>query len=208
MASHDTGKLIVFEGPDGVGKSTLCGQVLHRMGSGGRQCDYVAFPGGEPGTIGSLVYDIHHNPRKLGVGTITATSLQALHIAAHLDVIERRIDPALSDGTWVILDRFWWSTWVYGRASGVKTEVLEALIEVEKRQWRDRSPDVVFLIDRIDSSEGDGDRKFRLRSAYRDLFDREGDDYPVQLIRNDGSLDECATALVERIHDLFPNDSG
>ena len=65
-----------------------------------------------------------------------------------------------------------------------------------------QSPDVVFLIDRIDSSEGDGDRKFRLRSAYRDLFDREGDDYPVQLIRNDGSLDECATALVERIHDF------
>ena len=204
---RDTGRLIVFEGPDGVGKSTLCLQVVDRLRSDGRRCQYVTFPGREAGTIGSLVYELHHNPSRFCLEGITATSLQALHIAAHIDVIERRIHPALSDGTWVLLDRFWWSTWVYGRASGVNCEILEAMIEVERRQWRDRKPDVVFLVDRVESPHEDGDRRSRLRAAYRDVFAREADKYPAQLVRNDGSLDECVTRFVARIRGLFPDDN-
>ena len=210
-ASHmddfrDTGRLIVFEGPDGVGKSTLCLQVVDRLRSDGRRCQYVTFPGREAGTIGSLVYELHHNPSRFFVEGITATSLQALHIAAHLDVIERRIRPALSEGTWVLLDRFWWSTWVYGRASGVSSKTLEAMIEVERCQWRGRNPDVVFLVDRVESPHEGDETRSRLRAAYRDVLAREADNYPAQLVRNDGSLDECLTWLVARIRGLFPDD--
>ena len=120
----NAGRLIVFEGPDGVGKSTLAQALTNRLMAMGLSCEHLSFPGKEEGTIGSLVYDVHHRPAGYGIGAITAASLQALHIAAHLDAIEQRIVPALNEGRWVILDRFWWSTWAYGCAAGVDKATL------------------------------------------------------------------------------------
>jgi thymidylate kinase len=135
------GRLIVFEGPDGVGKSTLSRALVGRLREMGLNCDHLSFPGNEEGTIGHLVYEVHHNPASFGLTAITDASLQALHIAAHLDEIERRIMPALRGGSWVILDRFWWSTWVYGRAASVENPTLDALIQAELLHWRDIKPD-------------------------------------------------------------------
>ena len=101
-----TGKLIVLEGPDGVGKSTLSCALHRKLSQSSLTCEYLTFPGKETGTIGRLVYDLHHEPEKFGLVSLTAASLQTLHIAAHLDVIEQRIRPAINNGKWVILDRF------------------------------------------------------------------------------------------------------
>ena len=83
------GRLIVFEGPDNVGKSTLAGHLTSRLCEAGIRCEQLAFPGNRPGSLGRLVYNLHHNASGLGFGKINATSLQMLHIAAHIDVIER-----------------------------------------------------------------------------------------------------------------------
>jgi dTMP kinase len=61
--------------------------------------------------------------------------LQTLHVAAHLDAIERKILPALEAGTWVILDRYWWSTWVYGIEQGISSTYLEPVIKAEQARW-------------------------------------------------------------------------
>ena len=142
------GRLVVFEGPDGVGKSTLSKALAEKLEETGISCKHVSFPGKDPGTVGRLVYDIHHSPEKFEMRNIFPTSLQALHIAAHLEVIEQRIAPALENGHWVVLDRFWWSTWVYGRASSVNSSVLDALIQAERVQWDGIEPFIVFLVDR------------------------------------------------------------
>jgi dTMP kinase len=113
------GNLIVFKGPDGAGKTTLARELSRRLGDSGVPCEYVAFPGQQHGTLGRLIYDLHHNPKSYGINNINATSLQVLHLAAHVDAIEGQILPALKAGRWIVLDRFWWSTWVYGSALGV-----------------------------------------------------------------------------------------
>ena len=155
----------------------------------------MTFPGKEAGTIGRLIYDLHHAPQMFGIGEITATGLQALHIAAHLDAIEQRILPALNEGHWVVLDRFWWSTWVYGCVSAVDRSTLDAMIQVERLHWNGIMPTVVFLIDRSDGSLNDHTR-VQLREGYQALFEKEQDQYPVCLIQNDTSVDGSVSQLL------------
>src|SRR6266446_2304791 len=142
------GKLIVFEGPDAVGKSTLVQYLRVLLEQDQLANEILSFPGDRPGTIGKLVYELHHAPGKFGIEQISPIGLQALHIAAHLDAITRTILPAINSGTWVVLDRFWWSTWVYGRAAGIEPRILDALVSSEKLLWGQVTPSVVFLIQR------------------------------------------------------------
>ena len=129
------GRLIVIEGPDGVGKSTLTEALVARLRALGVPCHACAFPGNTPGTLGSLVYRLHRDPAELGVERISTVALQALHIAAHLDAISHAILPRLNAGEHIIIDRYWWSTWAYGLIGGVSEDVLKGLIEAERQQW-------------------------------------------------------------------------
>ncbi len=195
------GKLIVFEGPDGVGKSTLSQALVKKLTEAGLPCEYLTFPGKEDGTIGRLVYDLHHNPEAFGLRRITPTSLQALHVAAHLDVIEQRILPALMEGRWVVLDRFWWSTWVYGGASAVDSRTLDAMIQVERLRWDGVKPAILFLVDRTGGAPHDYSRD-QLRQGYYTLLEKEQSRYPVRVILNDVSVDESVGLLQEALRDL------
>lgn len=201
-----TGKLIVLEGPDGVGKSTLSCALHRKLSQSSLTCEYLTFPGKETGTIGRLVYDLHHEPEKFGLVSLTAASLQTLHIAAHLDVIEQRIRPAINNGKWVILDRFWWSTWVYGRANGMDETMLDALIQVECIQWKGIKPSVVFLIDRVTDIPGH-DKQVRLREGYIELQKKEHSKYPVHQIKNDFSVQEALNEIMEVLRDVMSQKS-
>ena len=198
------GRLIVFEGPDGVGKSTLSLALANRLKEMGLMCQHLSFPGKEEGTVGRLVYDVHHNPVQYGVEKITAASLQALHIAAHLDAIEQRVLPDLSEGRWVILDRFWWSTWVYGHVAGIERTTLDALIQVERLHWKGVQPDAVFLIDRSNDSF-DSDNRVQLRESYQVLYGSEKTRYPVHQIQNDKPVDESMSRVLGALQGLVPD---
>lgn len=196
-----TGQLIVFEGPDGVGKSTLSKALAEKLEETGIPCNHLSFPGKEAGTVGRLVYEVHHSPEESGLRQISATCLQALHIAAQLDVIERRILPILDKGHCVVLDRFWWSTWVYGKISSVNISILDALIQAERIQWNCIEPSIVFLVDRSDESFHNPSH-VQLRKAYETLYKKESEKYPTRLIRNDASVDESVKQVLDALRDI------
>ena len=204
MKEHDdhrhptNGALLVFEGADGVGKSTLAEAVVQRLRKEGTGVLELSFPGRQQGTLGRLVYDVHHEPGAFGLSGISPTSLQVLHVAAHIDCIETRIRPALTEGKTVILDRFWWSTVAYGKAAGVPSEVLEAMVALEATAWGSLLPDFAFLVTRDEPfrAELSSCEWSRVCMAYRDLAEREGKRYPVQIIENYGAVETA----IQRIY--------
>lgn len=200
-SSKDCGKLIVFEGPDGVGKSTIAKAVAETLTRQGVRCRYMSFPGREDGTLGKLVYRLHHDAAHYGVREMSAMARQALHVAAHLDVIERQILPLLRSGETILLDRYWWSTLVYGEADGADGDALCALIEPELRLWKSVAP-IVVLVDRdkpINRDEELGHWK-KLRSLYALMAKRERGRSDVVLLRNAGRLENAvATAIAELV---------
>lgn len=196
----DRGRLIVFEGPDRVGKSTLVEQLTIRLRQEGVTCEHLAFPGKEPCTLGHLVYDLHHDKLGLDHKDVNPTSLQVLHIAAHIDAIEGRILPALQAGTWIVLDRYWWSTWVYGVAKKVPEESLKAMIGLEQLHWGQTMPDVLFLVERETVMPEYGeDFQGQIVEGYRDLANREQVNGRVVTIRNDFTVEDAIETVWEEV---------
>jgi dTMP kinase len=191
------GKLFIFEGPDGVGKTTITQHLEAHLNQHVYTCDLISFPGRELGTLGNLIYSVHHEPLKYGVETVTSTSQQVLHIAAHLDAIERRILPLLNSGRHVILDRFWWSTWVYGRTSSISHDVLEKMIELERLCWGDVKPSIAFLLHRNAPLEREVDFTHwkQLSQEYDLLASKERDKYSTVKIENEGELEQTIQTI-------------
>lgn len=194
----------VFEGPDSVGKSTISAAFVEKLRvASSHPVHHWSFPGRNEGTLGLLVYRLHHAPKELGVNSITPASVQALHIAAHIDAIEARILPAIERGDSVVLDRFWWSTLVYGIVGGASVDTLQAMIEVERKAWRGVLPNIAFLIERPSPFKLRSDERlpdwYRLKNEYERLAQHESKQYPVIRVRNDGALPETITQLLASV---------
>jgi dTMP kinase len=198
------GALIVFEGPDGAGKSALARTFALHLQSGGERVAQLSFPGLEVGTLGYLVYRLHHDPSSIGVRELTPTSLQALHVAAHLDAIDRSIRPIIAKGETVILDRYWWSTWVYGVDAGVPAPTLDAMIACEQAHWAGLLPVVVLVITRQESlkAQDSGIQWRRRATLYSTLAEREAVKYPVRTVSNDGTQAEAVAEIVRIVADV------
>jgi thymidylate kinase len=192
------GQLIVFEGPDAVGKSTLVEYLRARLERMNITAEFLAFPGNSPGTLGKLVYELHHTPEEFGIVKISPLGLQTLHVAAHLDALVQTIIPALTSGRWIVLDRFWWSTWVYGTADEIEPGILDSLIYTEKLLWGGLVPSVLFWIDRTKPLGVAGEEvKFSLlRRLYAKLSASQHGKYEIIHI-GDESL-ESAKGVVEK----------
>lgn len=185
------GKLIVFEGPDGVGKTTLSKAATNLLVAAGQPSQWLSFPGRESGTLGHLVYQVHHQFQQFGIDRLTDGAKQTLHIAAHIDTIERQIKPLLATGQNVVLDRFWWSTWVYGITAGLDPIFLKALIDVEKLAWGHVLPACIILVTTHaprDRADEDLATWQVLANTYRALAADESSTFAVQVYDNSSSL--------------------
>ena len=187
--------LYVFEGPDGVGKSTLSKWFVTFLRKRSQHSVvWASFPGKDKGSVGNLVYRLHHNPAELGVDSIHPRTLQLFHIAAHIDAIESRFSKLINNGTSIVLDRFWWSTWVYGRLSGEKAATLEAMIELEKRAWGNIKPKSIFLLCRQTPKRSRV--QSRLKELYAQLARTQANANSIHRIQNNGHLKEAQNQIL------------
>lgn len=200
----EQGRLIVMEGVDGSGKTTLAHALVAHLQATGLRAMYFSFPGREPGTLGAEVYGLHHRSREQDVANTHPASLQLLHIAAHIDAIESKILPAMRAGIHIVLDRFWWSTWVYGVVAGASPSSLKAMIDVEHVHWGMVRPAMAFLVLRANGRADDvaEDRRKRIEE-YGRLVAVERNDYPVRTISNEGTVMETLKKILAELR--FPD---
>ncbi len=193
-------KLFVFEGPDDSGKTTLAQLFTSYLKTQGINCQYFSFPGNKPQTLGSLVYKLHHGEFRDHIVSVTPTALQTMHIAAHIDAVESRILTALKQGTAIILDRYWWSTWVYGRVNGVDLKALKAMIRLERTVWGTVKPTAIFLIQRRPQPESaELMNHEQLYAEYLKLATRSPLINQVEIIENDKTINDALDQIVSTV---------
>jgi dTMP kinase len=101
------GKFIVFDGAEGVGKSTHIRRVADLLQGNGTPCLTVREPGGTP--VGDDIRGIVlHSSHDLAPATEAL-----LFIASRAQHVERVIRPALEKGIVVLADRFFLATYAY-----------------------------------------------------------------------------------------------
>jgi dTMP kinase len=134
------GKFISFEGGEGSGKSTQIRMLADRLDAAKLRAIVTREPGGSPGAeiIRHLVLS--------GMGKLLGADAETLlFAAARDDHVRSVIQPALSQGTWVLCDRFSDSTRAYqGRLGNVPPGVLNAM---ERVTIGDLKPDLTIILD-------------------------------------------------------------
>lgn len=201
------GRFIVFEGPDGSGKSTQFRRFLGACQRAGVTVCEVREPGGTG--VGERIRDIlldhAHKDMSLACEML-------LYMASRAQLVEQRIRPALARRELVVADRFVASTLAYqGAAGGMPMKDITDVARVALQGCR---PDliVVFdvdeptalrrmspLLDRMEAKGSEFHR--RVRQEYLDQIAADPEHYR----RIDASLSEeqVWTALMAVLHQTF-----
>ena len=107
------GRFIAFEGGEGMGKSTQASLLAEALERRGIAVERTREPGGTPGA--EAIRELLLSPPGEGWGSAAEALLFA---AARADHVERRIRPALTEGRWVVCDRFLDSSRAYQGIAG------------------------------------------------------------------------------------------
>jgi dTMP kinase len=191
---------------DGSGKSTQAAMLADALEERGVRVVRTREPGGTP--VGERVREI------LLAGAPGELELSAealLFAAARAELVRRVIVPTLTQGGWVVCDRFLDSSLAYqGAARGLG---LEAVLQVNRLAVDGRLPDRSLVIDvpialatsrrcatpdRIEA-EGDGFLA-RVAAGYHELAGM----YPerVRLVDGTGTPDEVHARVLDAVGDL------
>jgi dTMP kinase len=178
------GKLITIEGLDGAGKTTLATGLVLDLRERALPAELLREPGGVAAaeTIRALVKD--------PASEISPRTEALLYAAARAQLVEEALEPLLTGGTWVVLDRFVDSSLTYqgaGRELGV-----EPVRTINAFATAGLQPDLTLLL-RIDPALGR--ERSRGRSA-PDRLELESDRFFARIA---SAYDELARAEPERI---------
>ena len=154
MGSEPTGRLLVFEGAEGVGKSTQLRRLGSALSAAGRSVLALREPGGTP--LGDEVRRMLLDPD----GDVAPATEALLFMASRAQLVERLVRPALADGVVVLLDRFFLSTYAYQVAGrGLPAEQVRA---ANRLAIGDLVPDLTLV---LTLPAGEGLRRAAQRGA-------------------------------------------
>ena len=134
------GRFITFEGGEGAGKSTQIRKLAERLEAARTHVVVTREPGGSAG--GEIIRHLVLS----GMGKLLGADAETLlFAAARDDHVRAVILPALSQGAWVLCDRFFDSTRAYqGRLGNVTPGLLDAMQRVT---IGDLKPDLTIILD-------------------------------------------------------------
>jgi len=163
------GVLVNLEGIDGCGKSTQSKLLLEKLEGKGEKVIILKEPTKRP--HGQKLWDVLHGKRKA-----SNEEILELFVLDRKQHVEEKIQPALDDGTVVLMDRYYYSSMAYQVAGGIDVEEIR-----EKHVFAPR-PDVVLIFDlpvsvalervkeHSDADEFEKDEHLeKVRTAYLDL---------------------------------------
>ena len=167
------GHFITFEGGEGSGKSTHAATLEQRLKSFGIDVVLTREPGGSTGA--EIIRHIILSGIAKPLGAETETILFA---AARDDHVRATISPALTEGKWVICDRFIDSTRVY---QGILGKVDGKLIRsLERVTVGPNMPDLTFILD-VPAAVGLARASTRRGTGAADRFESESVEYHERL---------------------------
>jgi dTMP kinase len=140
------GVFVVFEGPEGSGKTTQIRLLREALQAAGRDVLCTREPGGTP--IGEQIREILHAVDNVSMLPITEALLYSAARAQHVGEVIR---PALEHGGFVVSDRYAYSTLAYqGDGHGLDRAMLQQMT-----QWATGGlvPDLVVYLD-LEVTEG------------------------------------------------------
>ncbi len=140
LAEAIRGRFLVFEGPDGSGKTTQLARFAAACDGAHLPTTHVRDPGGT--VVGERIRALllEHSEEDIG-----ARCEMLLYMASRAQLVAHRIAPALARGECVLADRFYASTLAYqGTAGGVPAEEILAAALIA---CGDNRPDLTIIFD-------------------------------------------------------------
>ncbi|MCC7145963.1 MAG: dTMP kinase [Phycisphaeraceae bacterium] len=134
------GRFIVFDGPDGSGKSTQFQRFAQLVAQAGLPLCQVREPGGT--TVGEEIRKILLDPTH---DDMDLRCEMLLYMACRAQLLAQRIRPALAQGQLVLADRFISSTLAYQGAGGGLN--IQDILQVGKIVIGDTWPDLFVILD-------------------------------------------------------------
>lgn len=206
-----TGLFLVFEGGDGVGKTTQLDLLCAWLADRGERVVRTYEPGDT--VVGREIRRLVLDPATSSLSPRAEALLYAADKAQHVDALVR---PALAEGAVVVCDRYVDSMIAYQGAGRVLSPA-----EVEQvARWatEDLRPDLTVVLDAAPSSAVDAivdkDRleaagelfHGRVRQHFLDLAAREPERYLVLDARR--RIDEIARVVADRVAELLSARAG
>ncbi|MEM0984004.1 MAG: dTMP kinase [Planctomycetota bacterium] len=140
LAAALPGTFIVFDGPDGSGKSTQLERFAAACRASGIDPVHVREPGGT--LLGERLRDLllAHTDEPIDVH-----AEMLLYMASRAQLVRQRIAPALAEGRFVLADRFVSSTLAYqGTAGGLDPDHIRAVAQIA---CGNSMPDLTVIFD-------------------------------------------------------------